>query len=87
MVIYLMSTVVTAIAVFLKGFQYKNVIGGHKKSIAGFAFLMAFLDVVSVSLVVKGGWTLGISAGAGAVIGMLVAIELHDRLYKPKGNT
>lgn len=82
MVIHLMSMAVTAIAVFLKGFQYKNVIGGHKKSIAGFAFMMAFLDVVSVSLVVKGGWTFGLSAGVGAVIGMLSAIELHDKIYK-----
>lgn len=82
--IYLVSFVMSFVAVFLKGFQYKNVIGGHMRLVIVTAFLMAFLDVALVFLVVKGDWTLGFSAGCGASSAMYLSIRLHDAIYGAK---
>ena len=80
--LYGTSLVVSFVAVFLKGFQHKNVIGNHQKSVFVTSYMMAFFDVATVALVVKGGWTIAFTAGTGAAFGMIAAIRLHDRIYK-----
>lgn len=80
--IYVMSVVVSFAAVFLKGFQHKNVNGNHMKSIMFFSYLMAVMDVVAVSLIVRGGLSVAFSAGTGAALGMWAAIRLHERIFK-----
>lgn len=80
--IYAASFAVTFIAVFLKGFQHKNVIGGHLKMVAVTSYAMAFFDVAAVSIVVKQGMSVAWSAGTGAAIGMVCSIVLHDKLFK-----
>ena len=84
---YAASFALTFVSVFLKGLQYKNVIGGHLRMVAVTAYAMAFMDVVSVALVVHGGWTLALSAGAGASLGMITSIKLHDSIFKRKPPT
>lgn len=79
--IYILSTIVTFIAVFLKGFQHKNVIGGHIKTVFATSWAMAAFDVAAVTLIVKGGWPIAISAGLGASFGMVAAIKFHDRVF------
>lgn len=79
--LYLLSTVVSFIAVFLKGFQHKNVIGNHIRSVAVTSYLIALFDVATVTLVVHGGWWIALSSGTGAAIGMVASIKLHDKLY------
>jgi len=81
-VIYLISLLTSFIAVSLKGFQQKNVIGGHHKAVFITSYMMAAFDVASVTLIVKGGWPIAISSGTGASFGMLFAIHLHDRIFK-----
>lgn len=81
---YVISFTVTFIAVFLKGFQHKNVIGGHLKMVAVTSYAMAFFEVVAVSLVVKQGVSIAWSAGTGAALGMVVSILLHDKLFGKK---
>lgn len=80
--IYLISAVVSFVACFLKGFQHKNVIGGHIRSVFFTSWLMAAFDVAAVTLIVKGGWPIAISSGFGASFGMIVSIKLHDRIFK-----
>ena len=80
--IYVVSFIVTFISVALKGFQHKNVIGNHLRSVFFTSYLMAAFDVASVSLIVMGGWTIMFSSGTGAAFGMLFAIKLHDRIFK-----
>lgn len=80
MEIYLVSIVVSFCAVFLKGFQHKNVIGGHLKLVAVTSYAMAVFDVVTVMLIYKGGWLIALSAGTGAAVGMVTAILVHDKL-------
>lgn len=81
MEIYLISTVVSFCAVFLKGFQHKNVIGGHLKMVAVTSYAMAVFDVATVMLIYKGGWLIALSAGTGAAVGMVAAILTHDRMF------
>lgn len=82
--IYVVSLIVSFIAVFLKGFQHKNVIGNHLKTVFVTSYAMAFFDVATISLVIKGGWTIAFTAGTGAAFGMIAAIKFHDRIFKYK---
>lgn len=80
--LYLLSFVTSFGAVFLKGFQHKNVIGNHVRSVFYTSFLMAAFDVAAITLVVKGDWTIMFSAGFGAALGMVSSMKLHDRIFK-----
>ncbi len=82
--LYALSLCVSFIAVSLKGFQHKNVIGTHLKSVFFTSYLMAAFDVAAVSIIVKGGWPIAFTSGTGAAFGMIFAIKLHDRLFKTK---
>lgn len=79
--IYVISCFVSFVAVALKGFQHKNVIGNHVKTVFLTSYLMAFFDVAAVTLIVKGGWPIALSSGTGAAFGMVFAIKLHDRIF------
>lgn len=80
--LYFLSVTVSFIAVALKGFQHKNVIGNHLRSIFFTSYLMAAFDVASISIVVSGGWPIALTAGTGAAFGMLFAIKVHDKIFK-----
>lgn len=81
--IYLtLSAVVAFIAVFLKGFQHKNVIGGHIRSVFFTSYAMAVFDVLTVTLIIHNGLWSAVAVGVGASFGMVTAIKLHDKIYK-----
>jgi hypothetical protein len=80
--LYALSFVVSFCAVFLKGFQHKNVIGNHVKSVFFTSYFMAAFEVAAIALVVKGDWTVMFSAGTGAAFGMVSSMKLHDRIFK-----
>ena len=82
--IYIISAFVSFVSCFLKGFQHKNVIEGHIKSVFFTSWMMAVFDVAAVTLIVKGGWAIAISSGLGASIGMVVAIKFHNRIFERK---
>ncbi len=79
---YATSVAVSFVSVFLKGFQHKNVIGNHVRTVFFTSYAMAVFDVLAVALVVKGGWPIALSAGTGAAFGMVAAIKSHDKLFK-----
>ena len=80
---YLIQFLVALCTVALKGFQYKNVQGNHYKLVGITSFLMAAGDVASVGLIVSNGWWSIIPAGAGAALGMLSSMFLHERYLNP----
>lgn len=80
--LYVLSTVVTFTSVALKGFQHKNVIGNHQKTVFFTSIAMAVFDFASVTIIVKGGWPIMITSGLGAGFGMLAAMNLHDYIFK-----
>lgn len=69
-------------SVFLKGFQHKNVIGGHHKLIFFTSYVMAVTDVLVIGLVVERGWSICFATGTGAAIDMSLSMWLHDKLLK-----
>ncbi len=81
----LLSTAVSFLSVALKGFQHKNVIGGHMWAVFVTSYLIAAFDVAAISLIVKGGWPIAFTSGTGAAFGMVFAIKLHDRVFNPTG--
>lgn len=80
--IYLASTCVSFLAVFLKGFQHKNVIGDHYRLAFFTSYAMAMFEVASIALVVKGGWVMAFTTGTGAAFGIVCAMYAHNRLHK-----
>lgn len=82
--LYALSAVVSFVSVFLKGFQHKNVIGNHQRTVFFTSYAMALFDVAAVSLIIKGGITIALSSGTGAAFGMVAAIRFHDRLFRVK---
>lgn len=80
--IYALSVVVSFVAVFLKGFQHKNVIGNYLRSIFFTSYAMAAFDVIAVTLIVKGGWWIALSSGTGAAFGMIASIKVHDWWFR-----
>jgi hypothetical protein len=83
--LYLTSVAVSFVAVFLKGFQHKNVIAGKYSATFYTSFAMAAFDWATITIVLKGGWIVAITAGTGAAFGMITAMALHDKLFKSKG--
>jgi hypothetical protein len=79
---YLIAFLVTFGSVFLKGFQHKNVIGGHMRLIMFTSYGMACLDVIGIYVVVKGGWTVAFASGTAGALAMVASIKLHDRIFK-----
>lgn len=79
---HVLMLAVTFVAVFLKGFQHKNVNGGHLKLVVMTSYAIAFGDVLLIGIIAKSGWEIGFSSGTGAALGMLGSIVLHDKLLK-----
>ena len=82
MIEQLQVLVVTFASVFLKGFQHKNVIGNHKKSVFITSYAMAVCDVLFIGLIAKQGWSVCFAAGTGAALAMVSSIWLHDKLLR-----
>jgi len=85
-VIYLISFICSFLAVALKGWQHKNVIGGHVRSIVITAYLMYVFDVLAVLLIVKNNWYVVFVSAFGASLAMYCSVTLHDRLLGSKSD-
>lgn len=48
------------------------------------SYMMAAFDVVSVTIIVKGGWPIAFTSGTGAAFGAVAAVVVHDRLFKKR---
>lgn len=67
------------VAVGLKGFQQKNVVGNHYVLIMITSYLMAAGDVVLLLGTYKFGWSAVPYLGTGSSLGMLTAVFLHNK--------
>lgn len=82
MLTHIVAGFVTFATVFLKGFQHKNVIGGHYRLIAVTSYAMSFCDVFLIGIVAHSGWEISFACGTGAACGMVASVWLHDRLLR-----
>ena len=80
--IQLTAFLVSFIAIFLRGFQQKNVIHGKYTMIAITSYLLALTDVAVVSIIVEHGWNTVLAQGTGAALGMLASVYIHNRWVK-----
>lgn len=78
----MLSFVVTFITVSLRGWQHKNVIGHHMKSIAVTSYLIHVFDLVVVALIVRNNLYIAFVSGFAASLAMVTSVMLHDRVYK-----
>ena len=77
---YLIQFAISMAAVFLKGFQHQNVIGGKYVPAFFMSYLMAVTEVVTVTLVVQNGWASVMPVGTGAAIGIVASMWAYRRL-------
>ncbi len=80
--IYAASILLSFAGVFLKGFQIKNITGGHYKTLAVVSYLIAAFEVATVSIIVHGGWWVALTSGTGGALGMLTSLYVHKRIFK-----
>lgn len=80
MMIYFIQFIVSFIAVFLKGFQHQNVIGGKYKSAFITSYLMAAFEVLVVTLVVQVGYWSVLTIGAGASLGIVSSMVVYRKI-------
>ncbi len=82
---HLMAFACTFVAVFLKGFQHKNVIANMYGKTFITSYFMAFIDVLAIGVIAKStSWYIAFSSGTGAALGMMLAMYLHNRLFSKK---
>lgn len=82
--IYFWAGIGTFVAVFLKGFQHKNVIANMYGNTFITSYLMAFVDVLLIGLIARATWDIAFASGTGAAIGMVSAMWLHNHLFAKK---
>lgn len=70
---------VSFMAVFLKGFQHQNVIGGKYKAAFFVSYLMAAFEVAVVTFMVQNGWSSVIPVGTGAALGIILSMWLYRK--------
>jgi hypothetical protein len=76
------SVATSFLTVFLRVLQHKNVVGNHYKLAFMNSWLMACAEVLTISLIVKGGWVIAFTSGMGGSFGVILSMWLHNRLFK-----
>lgn len=84
MKILLIQFGVSFLAVFLKGFQHQNVIGGKFKSAFMISYIMAVFEVAVITLMVKTGWLSAIPVGTGAALGIVLSMYIYRKFDNKK---
>lgn len=81
---YFLAFIGTFAAVFLKGFQHKNVIANLYGSTFITSYFMAFIDVLLIGLIARATWDIAFASGTGAALGMVTAMFVHSKLFAKK---
>ena len=82
MITFSIQFLVSFLAVFMKGFQHQNVIGGKFKSAFAVSYVMAVFEVAVVTLMVENGWLSVIPVGTGASLGIVSSMVLYRKFNK-----
>lgn len=68
--------------VFLRGFQTQNVIGGKYLPAFIVCYMMAALEILTVTLIVKAGWASFLPVGTGSALGIVTSMYFYKRFNK-----
>lgn len=80
--ITLLQFIFSFLAVFFKGFQQQNVIGGKYKSAFFVSYIMAALDIIIIISVAETGMASILPVGTGSAMGIITSMHLYRRIYK-----
>ncbi len=80
--LYVLAFFGTFVAVFLKGFQHKNIQCNLYGKTFVTSYLMAFVDVLLIGLIARATWDIAFASGSGAAFGMVLAMYVHNRWFK-----
>ena len=83
--IYFLQFLASFTAVFLKGFQHQNVIGGKFKAAFILSYFMAVFEVATVALIVKVGYWSVLTVGTGASLGIILSMYLYRKFNEEGG--
>jgi hypothetical protein len=67
---------------FLRGFQNKNVAGGHKKLAFVFGGAMTAFEGIVIGLIATSGWHMIPFAAVGSAFGWVLGMVSHDRVMR-----
>lgn len=81
---YLASTGASFLLAFGKGLQSRNIVNGHHKAAFLTSFFITSCEVVTISLVVKSGWSVLLTAGLGGALGIVSSMYAHGLFFKPE---
>lgn len=82
--LYIAAFFASLISVGFKGMQHKNVIHNMYGPVALTSFLIALTDIIIIGLVVKSqSLSIAFANGAGAALGMIAAMYVHNRFMQP----
>jgi uncharacterized membrane protein YciS (DUF1049 family) len=82
--LYLAAIITAFSTTFLRGFQNKNVAGGHKRLAFIFGYAMAICEVFTIGLAVQNGMLVAAFSGLGAGMGWVVSMKVHDKIMKKR---
>ncbi len=80
--VYMASALTTFSLSFVKTLQTRNIVLGHYWAAFITSWCITTLEVASIGFVVIGGWWVILSAGFGGSVGIVLAMRIHERLFK-----
>lgn len=80
--LWLYACVTSFAAIFLQGFQLKNIQGNHYLLSFVTSMAMTACNILTVGFVVVAGWHLFIPCAFGGAVGIVASMYFHKRLVK-----
>lgn len=80
--LYVLSFLTTFSAAFVKTFQQRNIVQGHVKTAFFTSWVITGLEIATIGFVVSEGWYILFSAGLGGAVGVVIAMQMHSRIFK-----
>lgn len=72
---------ISFVAVFMKGYQHQNVIGGNYWAAFCLSYLMAIGQVATLLLMVQVGWASVFPVGTGSALGLVLSMYLYRKWH------
>ena len=73
---------VSFLAVFFKGFQQQNTVGGKYKTAFAISYIIAALEVSVITLITVNGYSSILPVGSGGAIGVVLSMYIYRRIDK-----
>lgn len=82
--LFMLSFSITFSVVFMKSFQVKNMVAGKYLPMAIIGAIIGASEVLAAQTSVAGGRWIMVTGALGSSIGIVLAVALHDRIFRVK---